>query len=151
MLMSPSKTVRRLGSGVVSLGVLVLSSGCNSLDEYVPPADNEARLVVPTDIRPIQRAENTPPPVAGGTLLVTRSGRFAVASDVEQDTIAVVDLASGSVHGILQLESGDEPGRLVEDESGIVHVALRRGGAIVAVNPVAPALLHRRPVCGAPR
>lgn len=149
--MSPTMTVRRLGSGVASLGVLVLSSGCNSLDEYVPPAESEGRLVVPTDIRPIQRAEKAPPPVIGGTLLVTRSGRFAVASDVEQDTIAVVDIQSGSVHGILKLEPGDEPGRLVEDASGIVHVALRRGGAIVAVDPQEPALRDRRAVCGAPR
>ena len=149
--MSLSNAGCKLGWGVVGLALFVLSSGCNSLDEYVPPAENEARLVIPTDVRPVQLARETPPPVAGGTLLVTRSGRFAVVSDVETDSIAVVRLESGTIHGVLELAAGDEPGRLVEDANGIVHVALRRGGAIVAVDPEAPVLLDRRAVCGAPR
>jgi mono/diheme cytochrome c family protein len=50
-----------------------------------------------------------------------------------------------------RLESGDEPGRLVEDDVGRVHVALRRGGAVVSIDPATGAILARRPVCGAPR
>src|SRR5258707_536707 len=46
---------------------------------------------------------------------------------------------------------GDEPGRLVEDATGLVHVALRRGGAIVSLDPKTGVLGARRAVCSAPR
>jgi hypothetical protein len=151
MLMSLANACCKLGLGIGSLSVVVLSSGCNSLDDYERPTENQARLVIPTDTRPVQHATKAPRPVSGGTLLVTRSGQFAVASDQDLDAVTVVDLASGRVHGVVQLSPGDEPGRLVEDQNGIVHVALRRGGAIVAIDPAVPQLRDRRAVCGAPR
>jgi len=55
------------------------------------------------------------------------------------------------VLGTVALEAGDEPGRLVEDGDGHVHVALRRGGAVVTIDPATRGVLARRPVCGAPR
>ncbi len=149
--MSLSNACCKLGWGVGTLSVLVLSGGCNSLDEHVPSTEGQARLIIPTDVRPVHRATKAPRPVTGGTLLVTRSGQFAVASDSDLDAVTVVNLETGLIHGVLQLAPGDEPGRLVEDEHGIVHVALRRGGAIVAVDPTVPELRDRRAVCGAPR
>jgi mono/diheme cytochrome c family protein len=123
--------------------------GCNALD---PPQKREdgQRLVIPTDVRKPHRASVKPPPVTGGTLIVTRSS-LAVASDPEHDTIVIADVLAGTVRSTIALEKGDEPGRLVEDGVGRVHVALRRGGAIVTIDPAAGTVLDRRAVCGAPR
>jgi DNA-binding beta-propeller fold protein YncE len=49
------------------------------------------------------------------------------------------------------LETGDEPGRVVEDAAGRIHVALRRAGAVVTVNATDGVVLRREAVCGAPR
>ena len=46
---------------------------------------------------------------------------------------------------------GDEPGRVVEDGTGRVHVALRKGGALATIDPATGSLISRRHVCPAPR
>ncbi|HVR21266.1 MAG TPA: hypothetical protein VMS65_16245, partial [Polyangiaceae bacterium] len=120
--------------GIGSVWLVLASVGCNAFDAPIPESDGE-RLVVPTDIRRPVVAEKKPPAISGGTLLVLRSGALAVASDPERDAIVVADLGSGTVRGTIALEAGDEPGRLVEDATGRVHVALRRGGAVVTVDP----------------
>jgi mono/diheme cytochrome c family protein len=93
---------------------------------------------------------NSPPALSGGTLLIAQDGQTAVASDPDRDAIYMVDLSSRAVQ-TLSLTPGDEPGRAVEDAAGKVHVALRGGGAIVDVDPIAGTLLGRRAVCPAPR
>jgi mono/diheme cytochrome c family protein len=90
------------------------------------------------------------PPLAGGTLLVTSDGGTAVVSDPERDRLLVVDLSSDSVSEI-QLEPRDEPGRLVEGPAGTVFVALRGGGAVVAVDLSNATIALRSDVCEAPR
>ncbi len=102
--------------------------------------------------KPDQRALLSVPALTGGTLLVTRD-HLAVAADPENDLVWVADLSSGRVRGWLTLKVGDEPGRLIEDSHGLVHVALRRGGALVTFDPNASKLevLHRRDVCAEPR
>src|SRR5262245_38072276 len=129
--------------------VFLTGVGCNSLDKPIEETDG-SRLVIPTDTRKPVRASTKPPPVTGGTLVVTRSG-LAVAADPERDVVVIADIAQASVRSTLALEKGDEPGRLVEDDAGRVHVALRRGGAVVTIDPSAGTLLDRRSVCGAPR
>jgi mono/diheme cytochrome c family protein len=151
MLMTLSNAGNVLGRGLASIAALVLASGCNSLDPHVAPDDGNGRLVIPTDVRPASVAAKPPKPVSGGSLLVTRSGSFAVASDQDNDTIVIVRLSDATVAGMIELSPGDEPGRIVEDASGIVHVALRRGGAIVDIDPATATVLDRRAVCGAPR
>jgi mono/diheme cytochrome c family protein len=142
-----SSTIR--ARTALSAALLAACAGCNSLDPVI--AENVGpRLVIPTDVRPAFRASKAPPPIAGGTLLVTRAG-LAVASDPERDTIVIADLGSATLLATIPLESGDEPGRLVEDAQGLVHVALRRGGAILTVNPATRSVVSRRSVCGAPR
>jgi DNA-binding beta-propeller fold protein YncE len=89
-------------------------------------------------------------PITGGTLLVTSDGARAVVADPDRDRIVAVELATGKVLGELTLNPNDEPGRLVEDAAGRVHVALRRGGAIVTVDRAAQQL-DRRPACAEPR
>ncbi len=92
-----------------------------------------------------------PPPISGGTLIGLGSGNIAVASDPDRDAIYVVDTSAAVLLKTIALQSGDEPGRLVEDGTGLVHVALRSGGALVTVNPSTGTVVTRRPVCPAPR
>ena len=92
-----------------------------------------------------------PPVVSGGTLRVLHDGQTAVASDPDRDQISMVDLKAGSVSATITLMKGDEPGRVVEDGAGHVHVSLRGAGAILTLDPGSGAVLDRRPVCSAPR
>lgn len=96
-------------------------------------------------------ATRPPPPIAGGTLLVLRDDRTAVASDPDLDVVWVVDLRGDVAPRRVELRPGDEPGRAVEDSEGRVHVALRRGGAVVTLDAAAAAITARRSVCPAPR
>jgi hypothetical protein len=90
-------------------------------------------------------------PISGGTMLVQRDGSHAVIADPDRDRLVSVELATGKVVADTALEAGDEPGRLVEDGSGLVHVALRRGNAIVSFDAATGALGARRPACAEPR
>lgn len=100
-------------------------------------------------------AENPPPPwgtpVSGGTMTVTRSNH-AVIADPDRDRILSVDLSTGAVVEELELTAGDEPGRVIEDGAGRLHVALRRGGSMVTLKDAASLdMLSNRPVCAEPR
>lgn len=103
------------------------------------------------DTRPVQTAATPPPPISGGTVLVTRDGTTAVAADPDRDRVSIVALATGEVTATVLLTHGDEPGRVVEDGNRRVHVALRRGGAIATIDIAKGTLLSRRAVCGTPR
>ncbi|MBK8257106.1 MAG: cytochrome-c peroxidase [Polyangiaceae bacterium] len=96
-------------------------------------------------------ADVPPPTISGGTLLVTADQVRAVAADSDRDLIWVVNLQTGAFERSIALEQFDEPGRLVEDASGLVHVVLRRAGAIATVNAVTGEVVRRTNVCGAPR
>jgi mono/diheme cytochrome c family protein len=63
----------------------------------------------------------------------------------------VVDLGANVLRATIALTPGDEPGRGAEDGAGQVHVALRRGGAVVTIDPTAGTLTDRQAVCAAPR
>ncbi|NUP11061.1 MAG: cytochrome-c peroxidase [Polyangiaceae bacterium] len=91
-----------------------------------------------------------PPPLSGGTLLVTRDGRTAVVSDPERDRVVVVDIATGTPHHV-ELHEADEPGRAVEGADGKVYVALRRGNAVVEIDVAGASSGSRRDVCSGPR
>lgn len=91
------------------------------------------------------------PPIRGGTLLVTRDGRTAVVSDDERDTLWIVDIDDIlQLRGRVDLERGDQPWRLAEDERGRVHASLHGGGALATIDVESRTLLARRPVCAAP-
>jgi hypothetical protein len=95
------------------------------------------------------KAATPVPPLSGGTLLVLADGT-AVASDPERDQVYLVDVANRAVRAAV-LQPGDEPGRVVQDAAGRVHVALRRGGAIATIDPKTATVTARRDVCTAPR
>ncbi|MBA2544962.1 MAG: cytochrome-c peroxidase [Deltaproteobacteria bacterium] len=89
-------------------------------------------------------------PITGGTMLVSKDGKRAVVADADRDRIVTVDLVTGTTINDLALDLGDEPGRLIEDSRGNVHVALRRGGAVVTVGTDGQLLLKRF-ACTEPR
>ena len=89
-------------------------------------------------------------PITGGTVLVTSDGARAVISDPDRDRILQIDLATEAIITELALDTGDEPGRLVEDSAHRVHVALRRGNALLTID-AAGAIVDRRAACTEPR
>jgi mono/diheme cytochrome c family protein len=99
----------------------------------------------------VAHATTPVPPLSGGTLLALADGNTVVASDPDRDVVYVADLTTNTVRAKIVLKAGDEPGRLVQDSTGNVHVALRRGGAIATIDPKAGTLVARRSVCAAPR
>ena len=100
---------------------------------------------------PIVSQTSPPPPISGGTLVALANGQTAVAADPDRDTIWVVDVIAQKLTAQITLWAGDEPGRGVEDGSGHVHVALRRGGAVVTIDPATGTIVDRTAVCAAPR
>ncbi len=94
-------------------------------------------------------AESTTP-VVGGTLLVTRNGQTVVAADPERDSVFLVQSSSHAVTTVT-LSAGDEPGRVAEGPDGTLFVALRRGGALIAIDVASGTVARRAPVCASPR
>ncbi len=93
-----------------------------------------------------------PPAVSGGTLRVLADGRTAVAADPDRDRVYVVDLTAKAVTATVTLNQGDEPGRVIEDAAGFVHVALRHAGAVVSFDPrQAQPTVTTQAVCASPR
>jgi mono/diheme cytochrome c family protein len=112
---------------------------------FMPPS------MPPSIPSPATQAAQPVPPLSGGTLLALSDGATAVASDPDRDRVYVVDTAARTLRAAVALENRDEPGRLVEDGAGRVHVVLRRGGALVTIDPKTGTASARRAVCNAPR
>jgi mono/diheme cytochrome c family protein len=127
-------------------GVASCNAGAVVSSNLIGGGDS-APLLGPTPVT----AADPPPPISGGTLMVLHDGRTAVASDPDRDQIWIADLPTKTLRASVALAAHDEPGRLVEDAAGRVHVALRRGGALVTIDPQMGTLLYRRPVCAVPR
>jgi mono/diheme cytochrome c family protein len=89
-------------------------------------------------------------PISGGNMLVTSDGARAVIADADRDRIVQIDLATSTTISETALELNDEPGRLVEDAAQRVHVALRRGNALVTMDATG-AIVDRRSACVEPR
>ncbi len=96
----------------------------------------------------------TPPPswgvpITGGTMAISHDGNHAIVSDPDRDRVVIVDLTK-QTSVVTALNDKDQPGRVVEDNAGNFHVALRGGGALVDFN-TAGTILGRRAVCAEPR
>ncbi|HTL36442.1 MAG TPA: c-type cytochrome [Kofleriaceae bacterium] len=101
---------------------------------------------------PTELPSPTPPPpwgvpISGGNLIITRDGTKAVIADPDRDRIMTVLLAKGTTTEI-PLAAHSEPGRLVEDAAGRVHVALRGSGELLTLTSSGT---ERRAVCPEPR
>jgi mono/diheme cytochrome c family protein len=99
----------------------------------------------------IVESEDAPPPLSGGTLSIIAGGTRAAASDPDHDQVLTVDLGAMSLVSTAVLGRGDEPGRLVEDGAGRVHVVLRSGRAVAVIDPKSGTVVARLPVCHQPR
>ncbi len=130
--------------------VLIAAAGCGS---HPPEGDvvlsGHGVQGLPGGAQGVQASHAVP--ISGGTLLIARNGNTAVAADPDRDRVWIVDLAGSLVVREIALDTGDEPGRAAEDGNGRVHVALRRGGALVGIDLATGDVLSRRAVCPAPR
>lgn len=137
------------------LAASLLTGGCDGEHNFGGPSGPDVpvpgRVGTPPSYGATVEMSTPPPPLSGGTLLALRDDATAVAADPDRDRVVIVDLKLARVRATLALAAGDEPGRLVEDTAGRVHVVLRRGGAVVDIDPGAGTLLGRRPVCAIPR
>jgi len=137
-------------------GIVVGSALCGGCPPIIDwgGGDSGFSTDAPVDDAPVTTAARTPPPISGGTLIVSQDGRTAIASDPDRDVVWRVDLRRDSAQSVLsmtRLEQDDEPGRVVEDARGRIYVALRRGGAIAAIDPAYAQHVERFPVCAEPR
>lgn len=114
------------------------------------PAAPPGPEAAPIGVRP-PRPSTQPPPISGGTLLVSRDGKTAVAADPDRDRLWIVDLASQRLLHEVALDPGDEPGRMAEDGAGRIHVALRGAGALLTLEPARGVVIGKRVLCGGPR
>jgi mono/diheme cytochrome c family protein len=105
----------------------------------------------PTDARAPMQAAAPPPPITGGTLLVTADGKGAVVADPDRDRITFVDLERLVVAGTIQLEAGAMPGRLVEGTSGRAYGVLRGQGSVITLDRATAGEVERRSVCSTAR
>ena len=120
--------VRRLAIG---LGFVSLLAGCTIETGYEPPPP--------------------PPwgvPITGGTMTISRDGQRAIVADPDRDRVVVVDLASKQILDTIALAAGSQPGRVIEDGAGRIHVALRGSGELLTITGVDRQL---RAICGEPR
>jgi len=127
-------------SGVVACGALEPTG-----PEIIPAPETPPKEETPA---PTGAA---PPAVSGGTLLVTHDDAKVVAADPDRDTVWIVDTATNKLQTRVRLSAGAEPGRIVEDQDGKLHVALRRGGQIVKIDPADGSIVSQRSACAAPR
>jgi hypothetical protein len=154
------REVRRLLTTLV-LGLATASGACAGANppEGMPNTSNgpDGGLFLgnvspnPPNFDTSLSAADPPPAISGGTLAILADGVTAVAADPDRDTIAVANLTTNTLTATIALQLHDEPGRLVADAAGHVHVILRRGGALVTIDPVAGTILARRAACPIPR
>jgi mono/diheme cytochrome c family protein len=103
---------------------------------------------------PTVSLSDAPPPVSGGTLLITRNQERAVVSDPDRSALFVVALGSTpATETVRRVEAParSEPSRAIEDSSGAVHVVLRAANALLTIDPVSATVLEQRSVCAEPR
>jgi hypothetical protein len=116
------------------------------------PVGGQDGASVPTPLqRPSVQADVAPPPISGGTLLVTRDGSLLVAADPDRDQLYFVDNVAHTLLAVRPLNAGDVPGRLAEDAQGNIHVVLRAGHGIASLGRDPQSPITRRAVCDLPR
>jgi DNA-binding beta-propeller fold protein YncE len=138
-------------TGLCGAALVVALSGCNSFDPKPDEQVGGAHLVIPIDDRTAVKSDTPPPAISGGTLSITADGKSAIVADPARDLVSVVDLQTLAVKHTVNLMPGDEPGRSVEDGAKLVHVALRRSGAVVTIDPATGTVVDRQAVCKSPR
>ena len=150
----PCKECRLLAA--LTLVLAVALGACAKSGPEVTPPPTDFGQGTPFPVNPLifdtnSSAVDPPPAISGGTLAILPDGVTAVAADPDRDMIAVANLTTARMTFSIVLQRHDEPGRLVADAAGHVHVILRGGGALVTIDPVAGTMLARRAACPIPR
>jgi hypothetical protein len=129
--------------------------GSPQTNPALPPPPPLSCLSVPTggppNSEPLVEPNVPPPPISGGTLLIASDGETAIAADPDRDVVWIADIVKGRVLGSIGLHPGDEPGRLVEDGNGRVHVVLRGGGGVASIDLANQITVNRTATCPEPR
>lgn len=145
------------GPGVL-FSLLALQPACSShqLPNSEPQEQIMDGLLSANQVRPesLRRKAGSPPPLGGGTVMVSGDDRVAVVSEPASDRIYVVNLEAQSVVKIIQLADMGiraEPGRCVED--GLQHASclLRGTNEVLRVRLADGAARDRQRVCSEPR
>jgi mono/diheme cytochrome c family protein len=163
--MANRKGCRPRRISVIGKGLTVTAlSALSGLLGCMGPADGER--LIPDDPAPAQVMLNqplpappaaktppapVPPPISGGTMLVTLDDTLVVAADPDRDVVWIVDAVKRERRARVALTAGAEPGRLVEDRDGKIHVVLRGSGQVAKIDPASASLVSLRSVCVAPR
>jgi len=137
----------------LAIAVAAIGACYDQTDIGTPPSIGRGGMPVgpARDYGPFVTAERQPPPISGGTLAISNDGLRAYAADSDRDRVFIVDLESETLLHEVALNTDDEPGRIIEDGVGRVHVALRHGGAVVTIDPKTGTISERRAVCSMPR
>ncbi len=116
----------------------------------LPPTHDAGAWDATTGLEPWARADPGAPPLGGETLIVLHDGDRVATAAPEVDGYFEVTLRPLALTRAVALPRDAEPGRLIEDGAGRVHIVLRRAGAIATLAPDAstPTI---RPVCPSPR
>jgi hypothetical protein len=139
----------------------LLVAGCGTIGHWGSSDDGPTPYEGPSAGVPTRSGFGTPPDfsaqgsakvpaISGGNLLVTKDGKNAVVADPDRDLVWIVDLDGGHAAQV-SLDPGAEPGRVVEDGAGRVHVALRGVGQVASIDVAGARLLSRRDACASPR
>ncbi|HEY5924026.1 MAG TPA: hypothetical protein VIV11_20240 [Kofleriaceae bacterium] len=115
-----------------------------------------ALLIALVGCTSIEYPSPTPPPpwgapISGGTMLVTRDGTRAIVADPDRDRVVFVDLDTGKSILDVKLEAGSDPGRIVEDGAGRVHIALRGTANLFTFDAATGEPIMSRATCREPR
>ncbi len=144
--------------GVPERGVVIDAGGEGHVvppDGGCPPGPLDpalGKIITPEALLgPTVQASVPPPPISGGTLLLSADKKTLLASDPDRDLVYLIDLPTQTLRATVQLQAGDEPGRLAEDGAAVAHVALRGGKSIANIDIAGGKLLSRTPVCDLPR
>jgi hypothetical protein len=127
--------------------VLLAGSACNG----APPVPENPIPAGAPDFGATTIQEVSPPPISGGTMLLSQDGNTVIVSDPDRDFVSFVDIGAGAVRARADLSPGDEPGRLAEDSGGLAYAALRGSGELATLSVATGQVLERRPVCAQPR
>lgn len=142
------------GLGLIVSTLVVFTWGCTS-----PQPGSEAPDILPTTLfaAPNHVAHDTftrstvaPPPISGGTLRISADGRLAVVAESDRDLVHIVDLEIDEVLTTIELEPGDEPGRVAALDGDYV-VVLRGSGDLVRIDGASWTVKQRVHVCASPR
>jgi hypothetical protein len=133
----------------IAVSLLALSA-CPDPRTHTHPPINRVPVVQPVFGTPVT-AEVTPPAISGGTLIISRDQRRAIAADPDRDAVFITALDGSTSPVRVALSLGDEPGRLVEDGRGRVHVALRGASHVAVIDLESGAVVERREACRTPR